>query len=67
MDESPLLLTIERAGARLGIGRTQAFALVKAGDLKSVKIGRSRRVLADSVNAYVARLTAEQGRADGAA
>jgi excisionase family DNA binding protein len=58
MDESPLLLSVERTGDRLGIGRTQVFSLVRSGELKSVKIGRSRRVLASSVAEYVARLSA---------
>ncbi|HEX9334443.1 MAG TPA: helix-turn-helix domain-containing protein, partial [Pseudonocardiaceae bacterium] len=39
-----VLLTVEEAAKRLGIGRTTAFALVKTGEIVSVQIGRLRRV-----------------------
>jgi len=51
-----LLLTVEEAAYRLGIGRTQAFQLIRLGDLKTVRIGRLRRVHKDEVAAYAARL-----------
>ena len=40
--------------------RTVAFRLIRDGELRSVKIGRSRRVPADSIDAYVKRLLADQ-------
>lgn len=55
-----MLLTVEEAAARLGIGRTTAFALVKSGEIASVQIGRLRRVPADAVTAYAARLVDDQ-------
>ena len=45
----------------LGIGRTTLFNLLRRGELESVLIGRSRRIPAVSVGAYVERLRAEQG------
>src|SRR4051794_24142180 len=39
-----LLLTIDEAAARLGIGRSHAYIYVMKGELASVKLGRSRRV-----------------------
>lgn len=48
-----LLLTVEEAARRLGIGRTTAFALVQAGHLRSVRIGRLRRVPVDAMEEYV--------------
>lgn len=56
--ETPLLLTVEQAACRLGIGRTLAYALVKAGELESVQIGRLRRIPADALPAFLNRLRA---------
>lgn len=53
-----LLLTIEEAADRLGIGRTLMYALVKDGDVESVRIGRLRRIPADALPAYLDRLRA---------
>jgi excisionase family DNA binding protein len=55
-----VLLTVEEAAERLHIGKTKTYALVKAGEIESVLIGRLRRVHVDAVNAYAARLVAEQ-------
>jgi excisionase family DNA binding protein len=43
-DVQPVLLTIEEAARSLRIGRSMAWQLVKNGDLRSVKIGASRRI-----------------------
>lgn len=51
-----ILLTVEEAAERLGIGRTFAWRLVRTGDLKSVQIGRLRRVHVDAVREYTDRL-----------
>lgn len=51
-----LLLTVEEAADRLGIGRTLAYALIAAGVLESVHIGRLRRVPTDALDDYVRRL-----------
>jgi excisionase family DNA binding protein len=51
-----LVLTIEEAAERLGIGRTLMYALVSAGEVESVRIGRLRRVPTDALDAYVLRL-----------
>lgn len=55
MDER-ILLTPERAAERLDIGRTTVYGLIDSGELESVKIGRSRRIPADALIAYVERL-----------
>nr|WP_245554710.1 helix-turn-helix domain-containing protein [Actinosynnema mirum] len=62
-----VLLTVEEAAERLGIGKTKAYALVKAGSLESVLIGRLRRVHVDAIDHYTARLVAEQSSARPAA
>ncbi|GAB3914368.1 helix-turn-helix domain-containing protein [Kibdelosporangium lantanae] len=51
-----VLLTVEEAAQRLGIGRTMMFKLVKAGEVASVTIGRLRRVPASAVRDYAAHL-----------
>lgn len=56
------MLTVEQAADALGIGRTTTYALVKTGELESVRIGRLRRIPADAINAYTARLQADQAR-----
>ena len=55
-----VMLTAEQAAEALGIGRTTMYALIKSGDIESVRIGRLRRVPADAIAAYTQRLTAEQ-------
>ncbi|WP_328781763.1 excisionase family DNA-binding protein [Streptomyces canus] len=55
-DLSLALLTVEEAARRLRIGRTTCFRLVRAGEIESVTVGRLRRVPADAVPAYVAKL-----------
>lgn len=60
---SPLMLTVEEAAQQLRIGRTQMFALISAGDVNSVKIGRSRRVPRAALDAYVNQLRDEQRQA----
>jgi excisionase family DNA binding protein len=54
------LLTVEEAARRLSIGRTTMYALLKAGQINSVRIGRLRRITAEALTAYTARLIAEQ-------
>lgn len=55
-----VLLTVEEAAKRLGIGKTKAYELVKSGAIESVQIGRLRRVHVDAVNAYAAALVSAQ-------
>ncbi|MFJ5534483.1 excisionase family DNA-binding protein [Streptomyces sp. NPDC093261] len=55
-DPTLLLLTVEEAARRLGIGRTTCFGLIASGELESVKVGSLRRIPADALAAYVARL-----------
>lgn len=56
-----LLLTVEEAADRLGIGRTLMYALVKEGDVESVRIGRLRRIPTDALPAYLDRLRIGSG------
>jgi excisionase family DNA binding protein len=49
----PVLLSMEDAAARLGIGRTLAYGLVQSGQLRSHLIGRRRLVSESALAAYV--------------
>jgi excisionase family DNA binding protein len=57
--EPRLMLTVEQAAERLAIGRTTMFALIKSGEIETVRIGRLRRVPADAITAYTARKLAD--------
>ncbi len=57
------LLTVEEAAERLSIGRTKAYELVASGELESVTIGRCRRVPAEALEPFVAKL--RQGDGEG--
>ena len=54
--DEPLLLTPEEAAAVLRVGRTTVYALMKAGELRPVHIGRSCRLPRVELERYVARL-----------
>lgn len=51
-----VLFTVEEAAQQLGIGRTTAYALVRSGELKSVQIGRLRRIPKEAIDDYAAHL-----------
>lgn len=45
---------------RLRCGKTRLYELLAAGEIKSIKSGRSRLIFQRSVDAYLARLDVEQ-------
>ncbi len=55
-----LLLTPEEAAEVLRVGRTTIYALMKAGDLQPVHIGRSCRLPRAELERYVRRLDAPE-------
>lgn len=54
------LLTVEEAAERLGIGRTRMFALLKSGEVESVRIGRSRRIHIRAIDEYAEGLRTDR-------
>ena len=56
-----LLLTVEETAALLRLGRTQTYELVMRGKIQSVKIGRRRLVVRDSLQDFVSQLLDVQG------
>lgn len=65
LTQLPLVLTVEEAAERLGVGRTVMYALVSSGAVESVRIGRLRRVPADALVTFLAGL--RSGQSGGAA
>lgn len=57
---SRILYPTDEVAQQLGVGLTTAKALIKSGELRSVKIGRARRVPADALHEYVQRLDRDQ-------
>ena len=51
-----LLVTPEEAARRLSVGRTTIYELMSSGELRSVTIGRCRRVPVSSLSLFVNRL-----------
>lgn len=55
----PCWFTVKEVARMLGYGETKVRMLVISGDLRSLKDGRSRRILPEWVDEYVARRVAE--------
>ena len=51
-----LLLNPVEAASALGVSRTRIFALLAAGAIESVQVGRSRRIPVSALEDFVARL-----------
>ena len=58
LSADPLLLTPEEAAEVLRLGRTTVYALMKAGEIQAVHIGRSCRISRAELERYVRRLEA---------
>jgi len=58
-DEQLMFTPVEAAKA-LRISRTTLYALLKSGELRAVKIGRSTRLTKAELKRYVARLDATE-------
>ena len=48
-----LLVTVEEAARRLSIGRSHIYVQMQFGRLRSVRIGRSRRILERDLDQFV--------------
>ena len=51
------LMSVEEARRELDLGRTKFYELMKVGRLKTVKIGRLRKVTPEAIDALIASLT----------
>ena len=52
-DTLPLALTVLEAGQVLRVGRSVTYELVRSGQLRSVRIGRSIRIPRDALVEYL--------------
>lgn len=52
-----LLVEISAASDVLGVGRSTVYVLISRGELRTVKIGRRSLITAESLRAFVDRLT----------
>ena len=52
-DPTQLLITVEEAARRLSIGRSHIYEEIQRGTLRSVRIGRSRRILNRDLEAFI--------------
>lgn len=51
-----LLVTVDEAARRLSIGRSHIYEQIQLGTLRSIRIGRSRRILERDLDNFVERL-----------
>ena len=54
-----LLITIPEAARRLSIARSHLYQHLKRGSIRSVHIGRSRRILVKDLNLFIEDLRVE--------
>jgi excisionase family DNA binding protein len=63
MRDTDELLTVDQVADILKLGRTKLYEIMDRGDLPSIRIDRSRRILRSDLDAYIARLRAEVAHA----
>jgi excisionase family DNA binding protein len=54
-----LLVTVTDAGRRLGLGRSATYALIQRGEIRSIKVGGSRRIAVADLEEFVRRLQSQ--------
>ena len=54
-----LLLRVEDAARRLGLGRSLTYRFIQTGQLRSVKVGGARRIMSSDLEEFVLRLREE--------
>ena len=62
---SQLLLTVDQAARRLGVGRSLMYELLTAGEVGSIHVGRLRKVPARALEEYVERRLSEPDHSVG--
>jgi excisionase family DNA binding protein len=60
--ETPRLLSIKQASRILGLGRTNLYAMMASGRIRSVTAGRRRFVPREAIEEFIASLPAEYRR-----
>lgn len=65
--DNRLLLTVDEAAERLGVGRSLMYELISSGEVASVRVGRLRRITPDALATFVATLHERASHAPGPA
>jgi excisionase family DNA binding protein len=60
----PLLLTVDQAAGQLQISRARLYQLLSQGAIRSVHIGRLRRIPAEALQEYINGLAASAAASD---
>ena len=60
-DSDKLLVTVDEAARRLSIGRSHLYEHLLRGTLRSVRIGRSRRIPSQDLEAFIEALLTDSG------
>lgn len=55
-EDDKLLVTVDEAARRMSIGRSHLYEYLMRGSLRSVRIGRSRRIAFRDLEAFIDRL-----------
>lgn len=58
MSDLPMLFNANQVAKIMGVSRSQVYNLMNSGQLRSVSIGRSRRVTNAQMQDFIATLTA---------
>ncbi|MHB8688965.1 MAG: excisionase family DNA-binding protein [Candidatus Dormibacteria bacterium] len=61
LEELPRLLTVDEAARQLSIGRSHLYEYLLSGSLQSIRMGRSRRIATQDLDAFVQRLRESYG------
>jgi excisionase family DNA binding protein len=54
MQQVKLLLSVEEAAAALSLGRSLVYDLVMRGDIRSIKVRRTRRIPVEALHEFIA-------------
>ena len=58
--DDKLLISVEEAAQRLDIGRTLFFELIRSGRIRTIRVGRLRKVPIESLRDFVERQSASE-------
>ena len=53
MNDEKLLLSIPEVAHRLDLGRSLVYRLVMSGEIRSLKIGRARRIPLEALHSFI--------------
>ena len=56
-DPSPLSNSLDRAAARLGLGKSMLYVYINSGELRSFKVGKRRLVLETELQRFLAKIS----------